>query len=71
MIENIKKGNIYSYKNHLYKVEDLAKFKNPITRIWEDAVIYSRSNPSEAENKELYVRSADDFASKFEHINHQ
>jgi len=60
-------GNFFKYKNITYVVKDECKFKNPETREWVEAFLYSpiESNKIMSIN---YVRSKEDFFKKFKKI---
>lgn len=54
---------IYEYKEYTYYIESSAKMKNPITREWEDCIIYIQ-----LETGNRYVRLTKDFLEKFKMI---
>lgn len=76
MIKHLLESEIYEYKGNHYKVVDLVKMKNPISRDWVVAVIYQKHLPStkrELENNEerkspRYCRIYDEFVKLFKAI---
>jgi hypothetical protein len=52
----------YTYKGERYTVKQLVKMKNPATGKWLEAVLYVDSD------KAKYVRSVNDFNSKFKRV---
>ena len=53
-------NTVYKYKGHEYVVIGECRMKNPITRIWIDAVMYQRVG-----GEDTFVREKEEFYNRF------
>lgn len=56
---------IYVYKSNIYRIVRETRFKNPQTREWLDAVVYTRADK---ENGEWFVREKTEFFDRFKEV---
>lgn len=67
----IKPGENWKYKGVIYNTGMLVRMKNPTTKEWQDAVLYTILDQvdvihsDEWETANLYVRELQDFLAKF------
>lgn len=69
---SIKIGEIYYYKNHLYRITGKVLLKDVLTGDWVKAVIYKRADaPIDKDRKEPFVRTMTDFINNFEELEYE
>ena len=60
-------GEFYTYKGNIYFLRSEGKMKNPETREWEDAFIYSPVSDFKIMSVD-YIREKNDFLKKFKKL---